>query len=563
MRAAWLGLWWAGQAAAAEYDPGERIEEAISLQVTPAGFDQLESILEGVLPALLAEQLGQPLDPIEFIGYTISNAVPLLTVQSINVTPNNGLLKVAVRARLKLNEPNNELHFEGNLCDEWGWIGPIDTSIDVNIALSVVNNQDGTRGFDTSVTTRLDATIDGPSLIPPNEGDFHLGTCGNLLGGIVTVFQDVLINSILQPVIDGALGDLETTIEDALAAASVVQELDINGAMLSLALEPKRVDIEASGMELVYSITADAPQATCVAAVDPEGSSKQQTSVPDIAANPAGTQIAAHVLQDGVNQILYAAFRGGVLCYSVDENAGLDLPISLDTSLLGVLGGEGFRSIFPTPAPMVIQTRPKVVPTARFTRANDVELHVERLGLDFMAELDGRMARALAMEINTDVGANLTFDGATGSIGVLVDTANLPIDVHVVPDILVAGTEESIATGVEGLAGTLVGSLVDPLLQDAVFPIPSFSGFGITSLEAGPSGAQNEWLTANLGLGLVDYGDPTGGCGGEGDTGAPSDGSGCSSGCDSSSCDSGCSMSGPRLAGGLVLLLAWALRRRR
>jgi hypothetical protein len=558
MRAALWSLALAGSAYAQEYDPGERIEDAISLQVTPAGFDQLEVILEEMVPALIAEQLGEPLDPIEFAGFTISNATPILTVQSINITPNNGVLKIAVRAKLKLNDDNNELHFEGPICDEYGWIGPIDTVIDVNLALSVVNNQDGTRGFDVNVTTRLDATIDGPTLLPPTEGDFHLGTCGNLLGGVVTVFQGVLVSSVLQPLVDDLVGDLEPTIEDALAAASIVQELELGEASLSLALQPKRVELEASGMELVYSLTADAPPASCIEGVDPGGSPKTAgTSVPLITANPAGTQIAAHVLQDAVNQILYAAYRGGVLCYTVDDSAGLDLPISLDTSLLGVLGGEGFREIFPTPGPLIIQTRPKVVPTASFTNAKDIQLHVERLGIDFMGELDGRLARALALEVSADVGANLTFDGTTGAIGVSVDTANLPIGVAVVPDLLVVGTETAIAEGVQGLAGTLVGSLVDPLLQDAVFPIPSFSGFGITSLDASPSGAQDEWLTAKLGLGVVSYGDPAGGCGGaEGE-------SGCSSGCDSSSCDSGCSVSGPRFAGGLGLLLAWALRRRR
>ncbi|HMV68872.1 MAG TPA: hypothetical protein PKA64_18635 [Myxococcota bacterium] len=560
MRAALWGLVLAVPAWAQEYDPGERIEEAVSLQVTPAGFDQLEDILQVIVPDLLAEQLGAALDPIEFIGYSITNARPILTVQSINLTPNNGVLKIAVRAKLKLSEDRDPLHFEGPLCDEWGWIGPIDTQIDVNLGLAVVNQQTGGRGFDVSVTTRLDATIDGPTLIPPSEGDFHLGTCGNLLGGVVTVFQNVLITSVLQPVVDGLVADLEPTIEDALSAASLSQEIALGEASLSLALEPKRVSLETVGMELVYSITADAPQAACVADVDPEGSPKTSTTIPAIGANPAGTQIAAHLANDALNQILYAAFRGGVLCYTVDQNAGLDLPITLDTSLLGVLGGDGFREIFPTAAPLVIQTRPKAPPTARFTPQKDVRVDVERLGLDFMGELDGRMARALALEVSANVGANLAFDATTGSIGVEVDTANLPIHIAVVPDVLVAGTEESIAAGVEGLATTLVGSLVEPLLQDAVFPIPAFYGFGITSLDAYPAGASNEWLTASLALGVADYGDPAGGCGGTGDTGTSG---GCSSGCDASSCSSGCSTSGPQLAGGLALLIGWVLRRRR
>jgi hypothetical protein len=140
--------------------------------------------------------------------------------------------------------------------------------------------------------------------------------------------------------------------------------------------------------------------------------------------------------------------------------------------------------------------------------------------------------------------------------------ANLPLDIQVVGDSLVAGTEQPIEDAVNNLVGTLVPSLVEPLLGGLAFTLPSFSGIGLTSLDAYGSGPQQDWLTASIGLGAVSYGDPTGGCGGEGDTGLGGDAAGSCGGCESS-CESGCEVGGARAAGPLAFLVAWWSRRRR
>jgi hypothetical protein len=550
-----------GALAQDQYDPGQRVENAISAQVTQDGLNALETTVEALIPALIGDALSAtPIDPISVLGIELSNITPIIDVRNVSITTRNGKLNIDVRANLFLGDNNNPMTLGCFGNDEVGYIGPVDTTIAVKLDIDVLTAQDGTRSFDVSVETAVDANFDAPGIF--NEGDFHLGVCGGLIGFGISALQDIVIGSVVQPLIDDALGGLETTLEDALSAATIEQEIPILDTVLALKLEPKFVTIDANGMELAFSMTSSAPQASCVAGVDPEGSLKTDSLIPLITANPAGTQIAAHVADDAINQVLYAAFRGGVLCYKVDDSAGLDLPIPIDSSLLALLGGDGYKEIFgATPKPLIIETRPKVAPTAVFTGPEDVKLHVEQLGLNFMTEVDGRMAKALGMEVGADAGANLSFDGTTGGLGIDIDTANLPITIKVVPDLLVAGTEAAIEDGVSGLVSTLVPTLVDPLLSGLSFTLPAVSGIGLTSLDAYGSGALVDWLTASIQVGIVDYGDPSGGCGGT-DTGAGgAAASGC--GCDSSSCSSGCGVGGVQMAGPLAFFGVWWMRRRR
>jgi hypothetical protein len=539
------------------YLPGERVEEAINAQITAEGFDSLETVVEGLIPTLLDDALGgTTLGPIDLAGIlTIDNAAIEVEVANVNLAPRNGKLVLDVDARVYLGTRQQPMDLSCLFGDEQGWIGPIDVNLGADIAIAVLTGQGGERSFDVEVATTIDANIDAPGLF--SEGDFHdFGFCGDSIGFAIGIFQDAVIDLVLGPLIDPVLGDLEVTIEDALAAASIVQSIPILDATLDIALEPKTVAITNDGMELKYSFTGDTAPAACVAEYDPGFSLKTLGPPLAITALDPGTQVAAHIADDLVNQFLYIAFRGGVLCYTVDANSGLDLPISLDTSLLGLLGGEGYRDLFTEPSALTIKTRPKVVPTATFGGGNDITIHIEQLGLDFMGDLDYRQARLLGLEAAADAGVDLAFDGTTGALGVVINPDELGLDLQVVPDVLVAGSEDAIEAGLGGLVDTLVGSLVTPLLSGLNFTIPSFSGIGLESLDLRGTGQGRTWLTGYVTVGEVAYGDPAAGC--DSTTG------GCSSGCDTSSCSSGCSSVGFNLGGWATFLVPfWMMRRRR
>jgi hypothetical protein len=254
-----------------------------------------------------------------------------------------------------------------------------------------------------------------------------------------------------------------------------------------------------------------------------------------------------------VSQILYAAFRGGLLCFTLDENTeDISLPITLDSSLLGLLGGDGYTEILGDVAkPLVIKTLPQQVPTVNYDGRHDIDLSVRELGLGFFTEVDHRMARAVGLEIEVDAGADLNFDGTTGELG--VDVALEPSDLRfqVVPDVIVKGSESAIEDGVSGLLETLLPTLLGDTLEGLVFPVPGFSGIGVTDLAARPAGS-GDWLAVDLEIGAVDYGDP-------GASGCDSGDGGCSGGCE----DTGCTTARMNLAGWLVLFLPfWAIRRR-
>lgn len=546
---------WASLASAEEIrPPGETVPNAIAVHVTPQGFDALEDVVAALIPSLIADA-GLELDDIDLGGVlTLENIKPIIDVRSVQITPQDGFLDVRARLRISLNDPGDPMHV-GGWCDEDGWIGPIDADLRVTIGIDVVTLQGGATGFDVQIDTELGVDIDPPGLF--NDGDFHLGICGDIIGGLLGVFQSALVG-IIQGPIDDALAGLETTLEDALSGASLSQSIDLLGAELRLDVVPRQFNITTAGVEVLVNLAADADQAVCIASEDPGGSVKTNGAKPALGANPVGTQVALHVADDGVAQILYAVYRSGVLCFTVDENAGLDLPISLDTSLLTLLGGEAYKDIIgPVAKPLIIKTHPYSVPSVVFDGAHDLDAIIDDLGLGFYGELDGRIARLMNVRADINAGVDLNFDGTTGNLGILVDIGEDAIQLRVVDDTLVKGSEAATAEAIQGFVGGLVPQLIGPLLGDLAFAIPAFEGIGLTSLDVYPTGQDADWLTASAAVGAVTYG-ADGGCGAGGDPAA----GGCS--CESQSCDTGCSQASVRWSpaiGGLAAV--WLLRRRR
>lgn len=536
-------------AAAQQYAPGETIQEAISAQVTDEGFNAIEDIVADLVPTLLDDALaGAGLGDIDLAGIiTLRNLDPRVNVRSVEITPLTGKLRLSVVADINL------VFDTSGLCSGRGNV-TADLVADIDLQLNVITDaQTGKRGFDVVLEPNINI-----SNLDINLPGFLCGAVGGLAG----LFSDFIVG-LIQPTIDTAIADLEPTLEEALAATSIETEIALLDSTLGISLEPKRVALTPDGMEIVLSFASDAPQAACIAPYDPGGSVKTDSEIPAITSLDPTTQIAAHLPDDLVNQVLYAAWRSGLLCYTVDANSGLDLPISLDTSLLSLLGGDGYKDVVgPVTQPLVIKTLPRKVPQVAFgVRGHDLSAHVEDLGLNFMTEVDYRQARILGMDVTADADIDLSFDPNTGLLAVVLDPAAIDIGLKVVPDVFVAGSEEGIETGLGNLVGTLVGSLVGPLLESAAFPLPTFAGLGLTAFDVGTSPPQRTWLTAAVEIGVPAYGDPNAGC----DSTDPA--AGCSGGCggtdtaSSSSC--GCDGVRLNLAGySAVLLPLWLLRRR-
>ena len=149
------------------------------------------------------------------------------------------------------------------------------------------------------------------------------------------------------------------------------------------------------------------------------------TTLRNIGYKPPGVggDVLVTIDDDFANQILYSAWRSGVLCQTIDAST-----FPIDTSILNLITGDAFTDLFPETSPLIIQTKPSVPLELNMTTASDAAIDVEELGLDFFAEVDGRQTRILTLGINTDVGINIPFNTQTGDLVVDLDLNGNRVD---------------------------------------------------------------------------------------------------------------------------------------
>ena len=92
-----------------------------------------------------------------------------------------------------------------------------------------------------------------------------------------------------------------------------------------------------------------------------------------------GTSVTNHLRSHGdvlvtidddfANQILYSAWRSGVLCQTIDAST-----FPIDTSILNLITGDAFMDLFPETSPLIIQTKPSVLLELNMTTASDARL---------------------------------------------------------------------------------------------------------------------------------------------------------------------------------------------
>lgn len=385
---------------------------------------------------------------------------------------------------------------------------------------------------------------------------------------------EILVES-LSPTIDGAVNDaieeVVPQIEDALTALTLHEELDVLGNPIVVDLCPTTIQVDDRGLRLQLDGGVDAPPLPhpCIAAFDPGGSRVTvpiaDPRYPDIGNTGVAfdEQVDALLNDDFINQALYGAWRSGLLCQRIDENAlpaGTELPVDFDSSLLNLLSSNQFAEFFPTnrTVPLLIATRPEQPPIVRTITDGSAlaVLEVEKLGLDLYAELDGRMARFVGLDLKAQAALDANFSGQTGVIGLLVDFDTESVTTEVVFNNLKPEASEAVATGFAAIFDTLAGPLINDLLGNLSFPLPSFQGLGVSAAVLEPAGPIGDFIGVFGNIGPVPYaGADLGGCdlfGGGGGAGG--------------GCDLGCSTGAvpTRLVWlGLPMVLALGLRRRR
>lgn len=555
-------------AAWAEVPAGTQIDDALVIDVTDTGFTSISELLPGFIPAEL---------PVPDIRQSGSLAFRwTLDVQGIDVdldlidaaiTPQNGFLAVDADLDVSMNSPSAPAsikfvyHTPGWLGGPWTiadcdfYAKPINVDVGTNIYMDVVTDPDGTRRLDATFSTvDWGWSFTGTDLQVDN---CWIGSINDILEYIDFSLFDLVkgpIEGLIDDQVQTLVRDLEPTLEDAFNSVSLDETFDFNNAQLHVKIEPYDVEIIPAGMRIVTAGLAEAEEAACVAGLGPSGSAGTDTGTPGIGDPPNGIGVYdVGILgnDDFVNQVLFAAYRGGALCFDLAGDQG-DLPIN--TGLLPLLAGDAFADLFTETKPMIIELRPTIPPVAAPGGPHDVTVVADDLGLDLYGEIDGRQALIVGLELDIEAGVDLLFDGTTGELGLEVDLGGDDLTASVRENEFAPDANDAIAGQVGTLFDTLAAPILGSALGDLSFAIPSFGGFGLTTLDAAPGGDAEDWFGFYANAGPVAYG--SGGCG---DSGGCADGGG-------DGCDQGCASSGVAGRGAVLVLLPLlvaGLRRRR
>jgi len=506
-------------ASATLWEPGALIEDAAVVDVTDDGLDAAGDLIPALVPSRIdIPDMG---DDQGYYSYSLSGAWAGISMGDASIVPQNGALTLDADLLVQLNDAYDPFALDFSIlwvisdsCD--GHVQPFPAHITVDLALAVVPVGDGTFRLDATVGA-MDVTYDLASedIVLENCSLYYLEEVLNFFG--LSIYDLVIdyADSAIQDAIGDAAGDIEAMIEEAFASATINEQLDLNGVLVDMQLSPRDVQITPQGLRLLMQGSFATEQAAeCIEAWDPGGSPMTDTDPPVLGAAPSGIPADYHLAvlasDDMVNQALYALWRGGLLCYTVDENFE-SFPVS--TSILGILDGsdnEGpFDELFPENADMAIVTRPEGQPLAALDGEHDVDITVETLGLDFFADVDGRRAKALGIDLAADIGADLNLDSATGMLDIALDLAPENIVPTVTSCELTAGVEPLVEENFGGLLQTILDAVVGDLLSGLSYQLPSFSGLGLTSIDTAAAGNQADWLGLFANLGPVAY---EGGC---------------------------------------------------
>lgn len=556
-------------ASAASWPPGEVINPGVSVDITADGFDAVAALIPNLLPSSIeipetSDGYGGVLDQCWLGGYeyALRNGSAAITVTDTAIVPGEGVLDITANLEVAVNSEADpfELYTSLECIDDtcYGYVNPFPVEVHTTMRLAIVDDGAGHRSLDATMgEIEVAYELDGASDIYLAE--CTVGSIEEVLNYVGLSIYDLLIgalDSTLQDQIASMGPELEAAIEDAFAAATIEQDLELNGALVHLLLQPSNVDITPASLRLWMEGSFEGEPAACIAAYDPGGSLRTDSQLPGPTQVPSGVDADYHagilVGDDFANSALYALWRGGLLCYELDSASS---PIALDTTILNALTGDVFAPLFPESKPVELTVRPTRPPEVAYTGEHDLGLTITDLDLDFYAELDGRAARVISVELDGQAGADLALDGTTGSLAIEVDLDPNDFTPSVSYNEVDEAANEHVVSSFGGLFQTVLDTVAGSLLDSLAFSLPSFSGLGLTELVVSEAGADKDWLGVYAWLGPVDYGSGSscGGCGG--DTGTVDTGGG-------SSCGGGCSTlpTAPWAAVGFATL--WLRRRR-
>lgn len=553
------------------------IDPAAIIHLSPEGLEALGESIAGVLPTEIAVTgLSGEFDCDEeeegTLTYEAEDIIIKLATEAAEITPEDGTLNIALRMTM-WSDPA-AINVNGTCLfamDEACTLALPPTWLDVDIGLDLVLEQG-----------EINAQVDHLWFTHGNFGNPIETGC--ILGDALETLQGYgidLLGEILDTVLDEQLAELEVQLEEAIGglagALTLADELDVMGTTLAYEIAATDLELSTSGLTLYFESTFSTPAyGNCVPQAGPYLASSHDP--PPITGLIPSTNVPYHlgiiVNEDLLNQALYAAWQGGLLCLRVADLVDLDLT----TDYLSLVEEELVAELWPEAIPLDVRTVPVGPPTVDFGAGPGF---TAELALDVYGNELDRSTRLWSNGVYADGGVGLELQD-----GELIIDLDFDLESHL--GITVAYNEflpSAIPESFASLIPDLVSAAVD---LDALIPtiaIPSIYGITLADLDMRAIGAEQDYLgvyawvdPANVtpmaigpielsGVGCGDTGDGgeivipgcddgSGGCGGEESGCSDTEGgcAGCSDSEEGGSCGScGVAHRGLRLNGWSVL----------
>jgi hypothetical protein len=518
----------------AELNPaGSTIYQAALVDVTEQGCATLGTLAPALVPSSIdipdVSSSGDcawilPMD------YSLTNGWVTISGATATITPSAGVLHVDADFSVSLNSSSDPFYFYYDVCGISGTcdgrVEAFPANVTFDLGLEVVPGPDGQPTLDATVAN-LAVSYDLSSDDIAMSGCF-ISDLEDVLGYIGLSLYDLVLgyaDSYIQTAVADFAAQMEAMIESTFGAATIDTTVPLASTTLQVHIWPSDVDVTSAGIRLAMDGAMSAEPNACVADYDQGGSLKTASQPPDLGDAPSGIDpydVGLLASDDIANQAMYAAWRGGLLCYTLDESF---TAFPVNTSIFSLMNVSAFDEIFPEVAPMEIVTRPRLAPTVTWGGTHDADIHVQDLGLDFFGEVDHRMALVMGLDLAAQAGADIGLDPSSGTLGVALDISGDDVTVSMRANELAPDSSDEIVANFGGLVDTLLPTLLGGLGEAISYPLPSFSGIGLTSLQVSAAGEAGDWLGAYTSLGLVSYASK--GCSGGSSTGCGKTG-GCS-----------------------------------
>ena len=540
-----------GPATAQDYlPPGAPIESALSADITEEGVTFLLEQVTGIFPPELVIGTIPPQELVDIFictqNFWLENLVINMEVDALWAEGTPQGLEIVAQVTIQLNDETNPANMVFDGCLDYVCLlhtDPVQVEIRLPISMAISADDAGDPFIDVTIHP-ISHNIETAM-----QGAIHLTGCaiGEINEFLDTYLGfnafDLVIGQLVGEVdaqIADAIGPLEVTVEDALRALWLSDTIPLLDTELTYDIAPTLVEHNEHGLRLVLGGAMSADPADCILPFEDPGSPLTASDLPAMAETTPqgglGYHIGALVADDFLNQALYAAWRGGVLCYTASDLGSLQLTTSYLGLLLGVEHNDRLTELVgPGESNIIIRTVPEKQPLAVLDGPHDIDILIEGLNIEFYVTMADRYVRLASVAIDVGVGINVFVDETDAlALDIILDTDSLNTRVtynEIAPDL-----NDALETNFPGFLTTIIDTVAGSLLGGMAFALPTFNGLGLVELIMENAGAQPtllDFLGAFAVLGESTGGVSSGGCDSCGAGGCDSAGCG---GCDSAGC---------------------------